>query len=76
MEKEFSPIECQKIMEVMTRSHNEDYTTMYQHIKYKHILIVEALSVASTDIKALAAMNISTSIFGSGYKVEVWMQKY
>ena len=75
MEKEFSPIECQKIMNELARSHDEANLTMYQNYKYKHILIVELTSIASYEIKALAAMNISASIFASEYRVEVWMQK-
>lgn len=76
MEKEFSPIECQKIMEKLASRHDEASLTMYQNYKYKHILIVEVTSIAGHEIKALDDMNISTTMFGTGHRVEVWMQKY
>lgn len=76
MEKEFSIIECQKIMNLLTGSHNKATTTMYQNYKWKNILIVEMVSVGAQDIKALDDMRISTTMFGTGNNVEVWMQKY
>lgn len=76
MEKEFCPIDCQKIMDLLTSSHNEATTTMYQNLKWKHILIVEMVSVGAHDIRALDDMRISTTMFGKGDNVELWMQKY
>ena len=76
MEEEFSLIECQKIMNNLAISHDEAILTMYQNYKCKHILIVETISIGGSDIKALDAMNISTTIFAEGHKVEIWMQKY
>ena len=76
MEKEFSPIECQVIMDTLTIIHNQSFISMYQNYKWKHILIVEMISVGTHDIKALDAMNISTSIFAEGPRVKLWMEKY
>ena len=76
MEREFSPIECQKIMEFLKRSHDEDCMTMYQNYKFKHILIAEVTSLAGHDIKYLYSMNISATLFANGYRVEIWMQKF
>ena len=76
MEKEFSPIECQVIMDTLASSHNQAIMSMYQNYKYKHILIVEMMSVGSHDIKALDDMKISATMFAEGHRVELWMQKY
>ena len=63
-------------MDYLTGSHHESTLTMYQNYKWKHILIVETMSIGTHDIKALDAMNISTTMFAEGHNVEIWMQKY
>lgn len=76
MEKEFSPIECQKIMDQFLSYHDETCITMYQDIKFKHLLIVEVVTIASYEIRALNAMNLSLSMFGANNRVQVYMSKY
>ncbi len=76
MEKEFSPIECQKIMDLLTSKHYDESISMFQMKECKHILIVQTISLGTSDFKAMHDMKLSITIFAEGNKVEMWMQKY
>lgn len=75
MEKVFSPIECQWILDQLSETHNPNFISMYQYRKNPQFLNVKIGDVSGTDLKKLQDNNLSVTIFGAGMHVELWISK-
>ncbi len=76
MKKQFSQSECENIMEKFLDHHDAENVSMYQPIKYRHILIVEVVATGGTEIDKMQQMNLNVSLFAEDYHIQIWLSKH
>ena len=62
----------QKFLEV----HDAECVSMYQPIKYRHILVVEVVATCGTEIDKMQQMNLSVRLFAENYHIQMWLRKH
>lgn len=76
MKKQFNQSECENIMEKFLEYHDATCVSMYQPIKYRHVLIVEVAATGGIEIDMLQQLNLSVSLFAQDYRIQMWLSKH
>lgn len=76
MKKQFKTRECENIMEKFLEWHDATCISMYQPIKYRHILVVEVVATSGTEIDKMQQMNLNVSLYAENYHIQMWLSKH
>lgn len=75
MKKQFKKSECENIMEKFLEFHYAKNFSMYQLIKYPHILIVDVVSLMDIEIEEIREMNLNVTLFAEDSHIQIWLSK-
>lgn len=75
MKKQFSQSECENIMKKFLKYHDETCISMYQLKKFRHILIVEVVSLMGLEIETIRKMNLGLTLFAEDSHIQLWLTK-
>lgn len=75
MKKQFSQSECETIMKKFLEYHDETCISMYQLKEYRHILVVDVVSLMSFEIDQIREMNLNLTLFAEDNHIQIWLRK-
>ncbi len=76
MKSTWSINEIEQVKNLLCECRYEDNVSLYQGIGQKHILIAQVCTVCGSELRKLAEMSISTTVFAVSDMLEIWMIKY
>ena len=76
MKKQFSPSECENIMEKFLENHDATCISMYQLKEVREILIVDVVALTGFEINQIRKMNLHLTLFAEDKRIQIWLSKH
>lgn len=75
MQRTWSQIETQAVINKLAETRNVDYIRCYQNIRQPQFLVVNLTDTGGYELGKLSEMGLSVCVFGDGKRVELWISK-